>query len=137
MGSPARKSLLVLTLLSLLLAGLALAGGGCEGEPGEVKATVNAYYGAVVRGDREAQIAQWLTDRRAEATREADAWSKRDKDGFKVTEVHSDAGPAGDQRLVHVTISTNDKARPGKQRYESKTLLVQQVQGEWRIRDAR
>lgn len=136
MGGRGRKSLLFLVLLSLVLVGLSLTAGGCD-DDGGVKATVNAYYDAVIKGDKAGQIAQWLPDRQAEADREADAWTARDKDGLKIAELHVTDGPTGDQRLVHLTIASNDKARPGRLRYETRTLLVQQGPGGWRILDAK
>lgn len=137
MGNTGRQSILFLTFMGLILAGLSLTAGGCDAEADAAKTAVKAYYDAVARADRESQIAQWLPDRQAEAAREADAWSKRDKDGLKLTEVHVSDGPAGDQRIAHVTIATNDKARPGRTRYESKVLLLQQAARAWLVRDAR
>ena len=119
------------------LAALMLLTSGCDAEEAGVKAAVNAYYDAVARGDAPGQVARWLPERRAEAAQAAALWARRDKDALKLDEVHVDTGPAADQRVVHVTLSTDDKARPGKRRYESRVLLVQSVQDGWRIRDVR
>lgn len=136
-GAPARSSLVFLVLLCLILVGLSVTAGGCDTQVGGVKETIQAYYDGIARGDKQAEMALWMSDRQEEAAREADAWAQRDKDGLKADEVHVDSGPAGDQRIVHLTISIDDKARPGKRRYESKVLLLQQSGDKWRIRDAR
>lgn len=133
----ARNPLVFLALLGLILVGLSLTAGGCDAEAGGVKATVKGYYDAVARGDREGQAALWLPDRQGEAAVEAQAWGLRDKAGSKLAEVHISDGPAGDQRLVHATLSLEDSAQAGQRRYESQTLLLQRLEREWRIRDAR
>lgn len=102
-----------------------------------MEALARGYYEAVARGDSQGQAALWLADRQEEAAREALAWARRDKEGFKLDRVHVSEGPVGDQRLVHITLSLEDKARPGTRRYESKVLLVELAGGEWRIRDVR
>lgn len=134
MEGPVRRHVISLVLV---LVALSVITAGCDTDSGPIKATVKAYYDAVIAGAREAQLAQWLPDRQADATREVDAWSRRDRQGLNLTEAHISDGPASDQRLVHVTLSLDDRARPGVRRYESKVLLMQLVEGGWRIRDLR
>lgn len=134
MEDPVRKHIIS---LALVLVALSVITSGCDTDSGPIKATVKAYYDAVIAGAREAQLAQWLPDRQADAAREVDAWSRRDRQGLNLTDVHISDGPASDQRLVHVTLSLDDRARPGVRRYESKVLLMQSVEGRWRIRDLR
>ncbi|MDP2725916.1 MAG: hypothetical protein Q8P59_00090, partial [Dehalococcoidia bacterium] len=136
-GGLVRNPLALLPLLGLILVGLSLTAGGCDTEAAGVKSVVKAYYDAVAQGDGQEQVALWVPDRRENATREAEAWARRDKEGLNLTEVHVDSGPAGDQRIVHVTLSIEDKARTGKRRYESRVLLMQLVDGKWLIRDVR
>ncbi len=132
-----RTPLASMVLFSLVLAGLSAMAGGCDSQAEGAKSTVNAFYDAVVRGDKGAELALWAPDRQDQAASNADAWAKRDKEALKLEEVHIDPGPADDQRLGHITISIDDKARPGKRRYMSQTLLLQQTPAGWRIRDER
>ncbi|MDP2660096.1 MAG: hypothetical protein Q8R28_05155 [Dehalococcoidia bacterium] len=132
-----RSSAAALVLFSLILVGLSATAGGCDSQADGAKSTVNAFYDAVVRGDRMAEIALWTPDRQDQGASDADAWAKRDKEALKLEEVHIDSGPADDQRLAHITLSIDDKARPGKRRYESRVLLLQQMTVGWRIRDER
>ena len=132
-----RNSAAALALFSLILVGLSATAGGCDTQADGAKATVNAFYVAVVKGDKGAVIALWAPDRQEQGASDADAWAKRDKENFRVDEVHIDPGPAEDQRLAHITISMDDKARPGRRRYQTQTLLLQQTPAGWRIRDER
>lgn len=136
-GIRARYSLPFLGLFCLILIGLSVTAGGCDTQADAVKGLTNAYYDDVVKGDVHAQESLWVPDRQDEAARDAQAWAQRDKEGLKLSELHVSDGPAADQRIVHVTVSVDDKARPGRKRYESKTLLVQLVNGKWLIRDVR
>ena len=132
-----RNSAAALALFSLILVGLSATAGGCDSQADGAKSTVNSFYSAVVRGDRGAEIALWTPDRQGQGASDADAWAKRDKENLKLEEVHIDPGPAEDQRLAHITISMDDKARPGRRRYQTQTLLLQQTAAGWRIRDER
>ncbi len=136
-GDRTRSSLAVFVLLCAVIVGLSLMAGGCDPQASGVKETVNAYYDAIGRGDKDAEVALWMPDRQDEAQAQANAWASRDRQGLKLDEVHVDSGPAGDQRIVHVTLSIDDKARPGRRRYETKTLLMQQQGDRWLIRDER
>lgn len=134
---PARRPLAYVILLGLILAGFSLTAAACDAKADTVKQTVNAYYDAVIRSDRDAETKLWAPDRQTESSREAAAWAQREKRGLKLDEVHVDDGPTSDQRIVHATISTDDQARPGKRRYESKVLILQQSGSDWRIKDVR
>ena len=132
-----RSSLAFFVLLGAVIAGLSIMAGGCDAQADSVKETTKAYYDAIDRGDKHAAIMLWMPDRQDEAQAEANAWAGRDRQALTLDEVHVDSGPAGDQRIVHATLSFDDKARPGRRRYESKTLLVQQVGDRGLIRDER
>lgn len=138
MGAQSGRRPLPATILFLvLIAGLSLASVACDPEEESVKQMLSGYYQAIVRNDKPAEVSFWMADRQTEATREADAWASRDRQGFELSEIHVDSGPASDQRIVHVTISTDDKARPGKRRYETRVLLLQRAGADWLIRDVR
>lgn len=136
-GVSIRHSLGAFVLLGFILIGLSLMAGGCEAQAEGLKEDVVSYYEAVARDDMLGVMSFWAPDRQAEARREAEIWERKDKQGLKLDDVHVDYGPSDDQRIVHLTLSTDDKARPGKRRYETKVLLVQRFGTEWKIRDLR
>ena len=97
----------------------------------QIEEVIRAYYQAVGRDDVDTQASFWVLSRQNEAIKQAQAWTKRSKDGLQPSSFHVESTQ---ERLkeVHYSLVVKDRKIP-----EEKAALMEYVNGEWRFRELR
>jgi len=97
----------------------------------QIEEVIRAYYQAVGRDDVDTQASFWVLSRQNEAIKQAQAWTKRSKDGLQPSSFHVESTQ---ERLkeVHYSLVVKDRKIP-----EEKAALMEYVNGVWRFRELR